>query len=386
MEKMIKSLKPMTKRKSGKLEREKKVLLGLIDFYLQTGEPVGSETLRQHSFPDLSSATLRNYFVHLEEKGFLTQQHASGGRFPTDLAYQVYADEYALESTVSAADQKAIDELQMANRPEVALYLQKMADLASKLTRTAVILSAPKFDQDYIADVKLVVLDVRKIVSVIVTNFGVVRTDVFHLDRTINQAFVASVEEYFRARMGNQPFSHTFSPEDFAWAKELYNELLMRYIVDYTNFSDEEIYRTGFSQLLSYKEFSDINAFSSALALFEKVGALRRLLRETQQGEKLSFWIGDQLKNYCEPAVNCALLSIEYRIHDKVVGAIGLIGPKRLPYRRLFGVLKAISHSISKTLTACLYKYKISYRQAEPVNLQLDHRPKLLNQEPCSIE
>lgn len=58
--------------------REKSLLLGLVDLYLETGKPIGSDTLRANGFETLSAATIRNYFVKLEQAGYLMQQHSSG--------------------------------------------------------------------------------------------------------------------------------------------------------------------------------------------------------------------------------------------------------------------------------------------------------------------
>jgi len=75
--------RPLPKLSSGKKNkkatREHKVLLGLVELYLKTGKPIGSNTLKEHGFEDLSSATIRNYFAKLEEQGFLKQPHSSGG-------------------------------------------------------------------------------------------------------------------------------------------------------------------------------------------------------------------------------------------------------------------------------------------------------------------
>ncbi|HEX4839979.1 MAG TPA: heat-inducible transcriptional repressor HrcA, partial [Rhabdochlamydiaceae bacterium] len=81
-------MKSLIPRKPPKDKREKWVLLGLVELYLETGKPVGSNTLRENGFDSLSSATIRNYFSKLEEDGFLKQQHSSGGRIPTSSAYR----------------------------------------------------------------------------------------------------------------------------------------------------------------------------------------------------------------------------------------------------------------------------------------------------------
>ena len=76
----MKSLKLMTPVRSVKEARLYKVLLGLVEHFIKTGKPVGSHTLKEEGFQQLSSATLRNYFAQLEEDGFLHQLHSSGGR------------------------------------------------------------------------------------------------------------------------------------------------------------------------------------------------------------------------------------------------------------------------------------------------------------------
>ena len=77
-----------------KQDKEAAILFGLIELYIKTNEPVGSNSLKEKGFDYMSSATIRNYFAKLEEKGLLTQQHASGGRLPTAKAFKLYAEKY----------------------------------------------------------------------------------------------------------------------------------------------------------------------------------------------------------------------------------------------------------------------------------------------------
>ena len=77
-----------------KMDKKKIVLFGLIDLYIKAGKPIGSNTLRANGFECFSSATIRNYFSDLEKLGYLTQQHSSGGRIPTTLAYREYVNNF----------------------------------------------------------------------------------------------------------------------------------------------------------------------------------------------------------------------------------------------------------------------------------------------------
>src|SRR5947207_2890936 len=149
----MKHLKPVTLKRVKKSERERYVLLGLVELYLKTGQPIGSNTLKDAGFHDLSSATIRNYFANLEEAGYLKQQHISGGRVPTPLAYKLYADENLGKGIVNEKEEKQLKELRQETR-EIAAYLQQAAERLSQLTGYAVFLSAPRFDHDFILDIK----------------------------------------------------------------------------------------------------------------------------------------------------------------------------------------------------------------------------------------
>jgi heat-inducible transcriptional repressor len=63
------------------------------------------------------------------------------------------------------------------------------------------------------------------------------------------------------------------------------------------------------------------------------------------------------------PGADTAVIAIPYRINQMVVGSVALIGPLRIPYRELFGLLCNFSELISTTLTDILYKHKITFRQ-----------------------
>jgi heat-inducible transcriptional repressor len=129
-------------KKSAKTDRERQVLLGLVEHYIQTGKPVGSNTLKEVGFDNLSSATIRNYFAHLEEEGYLIQQHTSGGRIPTSKAFKLYASQYISSSFNHLKTQTFLDK---EDTRAVSSFLQEAAEELASLSNTAVFLSAPRF-------------------------------------------------------------------------------------------------------------------------------------------------------------------------------------------------------------------------------------------------
>lgn len=376
----MKALKPITIKKTSKSDREKKVLLGLIEYFLKTGKPVGSNTLKEAGFEDLSSATIRNYFANLEEEGYLSQQHSSGGRIPTNLAYRFYAKEYENSHTaLSEDDEKKLQELRSSETREIAHYLQQAAESLSLMTQMAVFLSAPRFDSDFILEIKLISIDHSRCLCIIITDFGAVQTEILHVDSKLSAFSTKRIEGYFHWRLSGQDKPENLTKEEEYLAQRLYNELLVRYIVSYSNFSDDEIYRTGFSKLLSYTDFQDTTILANSLALFENAHSMRLLLKECSKGHKLKFWIGEDLAPYSSRTPHCTVLAFPYYINKQCVGSFGLLGPIRMPYRQLFSLMNDFSLSMSEALTRNIYKFKISFRQPEPGNLSIN------SQENCKL-
>jgi heat-inducible transcriptional repressor len=134
---------------------------------------------------------------------------------------------------------------------------------------------------------------------------------------------------------------------------------MVRHVVGYANFSAEDILRTGLSKLLTYPEFSDAACLAKSLSLLEDENQMREILRECCKKNEMTSWITDDR----------AIISIPYRINQVTAGAIALLGPMRVPYRNLFGLMQLFSEQIGRALTDSVYKYKISFRQ--PVNQSL---------------
>lgn len=366
----MKTLKPVATKRSGKQDREHKVLIGLIEYYLKTGKPVGSNTLKEAGFEGLSSATIRNYFAHLEAEGYLTQQHSSGGRIPTNSAFRVYAQEQLNQPLVIDAEDENLRRIRNAETREIASYLQETADNLSRLTHCAVFLSAPRFDQDLITELKLIPIDHTRCLCVIITEFGSIQTEVLHIDKKLSAHSAKRIENYLQARLHNRARPELEHDEEVI-AKQVYNELMVRYFIGYSNFTDDEIYRTGFSKLLAYPEFHDAAVLSKSLSLFENSHSMRLLLKDCSKKNHVKFWIGEDLATYSHETPACSVIASPYHVGQQSVGALGILGPVRMPYRELFGLVNSFTHNISEALTRNIYKYKISFRQ--PMHQHLDN-------------
>lgn len=362
-------MKPLTPKKPAKEKREQLILFALVELYLKTGKPIGSNTLKDNWFETLSSATIRNYFSKLEQEGYLKQQHSSGGRIPTALAYKAYAEFYLDQPILKETEKKWVKEYLIKETREIASYLQRTAEHLSEATRCAIFLSAPRFDQDFLLDIKLVQIDHSRILCVLITDFGIIHTETIHIEKKMSSFAIKRLESYFNWKLTGLD-KPKLDAEDERFAERLYKEVMLRHIVSYTNFSAEDLFQAGFSKLLSYPDFNDAAALASGLSLFENKVQLRSLIHACMKKGGPSCWIGESLEQFSPEASSCSVIVVPYRIHQTLCGAFGILGPNRIPYRELFGLLQAASEAISDSLTRSMYKFKITFRQPKSADLE----------------
>jgi heat-inducible transcriptional repressor len=355
-------MKMLTPKKPAKQDREKLILFALVELYLKTGKPIGSNTLKDSGFKTLSSATIRNCFSKLEEDGYLKQQHSSGGRVPTPLAYKLYAEAHIKNPILGEAEKKWIKKHLFRETREIASYLQRAAEALSEMTGCAVFLSAPRFDQDFLLDVKLLSIDQNRVLCVLITDFGIIHTETLHTEKKLSTFVLKRLEAYFNSKLTGQE-KPKLDPEEEVLAEGLYKEIMLRHIVSYTNFSAEDLFQAGFSKFLSFPDFS--SALASGLSLFENKSELRNLLNQCMKKGETTCLIGEGLDPYSSETSTCSAILVPYRIHQTFCGAFGILGPNRISYRELFGILQAASEAISESLTRSMYKFKITFRQPQ---------------------
>jgi heat-inducible transcriptional repressor len=350
------------KAKPPKALREKQVLFGLIDLYIESGKPVGSQTLQETGFEHLSSATIRNYFAKLEEEGFLSQAHTSGGRIPTTLGFKSYIDQILKDPQLDPKVEEHICSKLIKETKEVVAYLEEACDFISELIPSAAFLSSMRFDQDFVSDIKLIPLDVTRLLTVIITDFGLVHTEILRIDQKLSHFSIKRIEQFFKFKMTGLDRPELSEEEEFL-AKRLYNEVLMRHLVNHVHFSKSNLYKTGFSKLLNHSDFSEITKLSNTMALFENESYLQTILQDAQRTSSFIRYVGEDLNyfiNTKEPIAS--VFALPYFIHQNQAGAFGILIPTRSDYKKILPMLSCIQDCISKTLTKSVYTFKISYR------------------------
>ena len=117
-------------------QRQIEILKSLIEEYIDTAEPVGSETLEKKHSLSASPATIRNEMVKLTDLGYLKKTHISSGRIPTSIALKFYVKQLMKEKELSVAEEVALKEKVWDLRDKEREFLKQMTRTLAEKTKT----------------------------------------------------------------------------------------------------------------------------------------------------------------------------------------------------------------------------------------------------------
>ena len=181
--------------------RELRVLEAVIQMYVETAEPAGSQAVARRSGLGVSPATVRNTMSELERRGYLLHPHTSAGRIPTDLGYRTYVDGLLRFPLPSEHEQQALAAELPGASTEMKNILHRAAQVLSVLTMELGVALAPTLDQVILERLELVRVSSERLLLIFNLKSGLVRTIFVQIPATVAPEAVAQVSQVLNERL-----------------------------------------------------------------------------------------------------------------------------------------------------------------------------------------
>src|SRR3989338_1099761 len=149
-------------------QRRNRILEMIVEAYVSTASPVGSELVARKFRPSLSSATIRHVMVELEEAGLIEQPHTSAGRVPTQRGYRYYVDAVMEIRPLPAEQVRQMESLLQPAELDVEHLLDRASEVLAGLTQQVAFAVAPTMKRTAVKQIELLPLSVRKVLCVLV--------------------------------------------------------------------------------------------------------------------------------------------------------------------------------------------------------------------------
>jgi heat-inducible transcriptional repressor len=334
-------------------DREVRVLDAVIQTYIETAEPAGSQTIAKHFGLGVSAATIRSTMSDLEEKGFLFHPHTSAGRIPTDRAYRLYVDHLMHPAPVQAGARSALAH-ELPARSAVEGLLRRAAEVLGVLTQELGVAAAPALESAVLERLELVQVSSERLLLVFNLKSGVVRTIFVHAQAVIAPDAVEQVARILNERLAGLTLrdiraSLSDRLRDTSAAADG-RDLLNIFIAE-----GDEIFSLGESpdtvvlssaqMLADQPEFASNERMRELLTLTERRDLIKHALATRAQG--LTITIGGEHGD--QKLAGFTMVTSTYRVGE-LHGVIGVLGPTRMPYDKVIGLVQHTSRLVEGLL------------------------------------
>lgn len=331
-------------------DRKREILQAIIEEYIQTAEPVGSNTIVQKYNIDCSSATVRNEMADLEKMGFLDKPHTSAGRVPSAKGYRFYVDELLKEDNISIEEVMYIQSKLQTKVNQIQDLTKIATSTLSEVTHYPTLSIGPNKHTQMIEDIKFVLLGARTMMAIILTDAGLIKESIIKFEQDVAPEQIETLNFMFNSRLKGKPLDSI-------------NQSIEEYIVSEMNESlnvihpilDEmekvinqqgTIYYEGTNKVFELPEFKSLELAKNFIHVLDEKDIVMDTLN-SDLSEDISIYIGDE--NINENLKNFSIITFNHKVKGKSIGTIGIIGPKRMDYSKVISVLKYINTRMNQS-------------------------------------
>lgn len=326
-------------------DRERRVLEAVIETYIATAEPAGSQTVARRSALGISPASIRSTMSDLEAKGFLYHPHTSAGRIPTDQAYRFYVDTIVRRRPPDSDSQRTLEQELGTVALESEELLRRAAQVLGILTQELGVAVAPALEELLLERIELVSVSSDRLLLVFNLRSGTVRTIFVRVPITVDPTHVREVESLLNSRLAGLTLREvraTLSDRlrDVTSSSEaaVLLDIVMAEgdgIFDLSSSGDAVVLGSAVG-LVEQPEFSSGEKMRSLIAITERRDLLRDALA-LRRAEGLTVTIGGE---HPDPDLTgFTLVTSSYR-RGGAAGVIGVLGPTRMPYDKIIGLVE----------------------------------------------
>ncbi len=337
-------------------ERSREILRTVVEAFVETGEPVGSRTISRKLGLTLSPATIRNVMADLEESGLLYAPHTSAGRLPTDLGLRLFVHGLLEIGSLTQEERASIDGQCRAAGKSLAEVLEQASEMLSGLSRCAGLVVAPKVERS-LKHIEFVQIAPGRALVVLVEEGGIVENRIIELALSVSPAALVEAGNYLTQRLVGRTLSEAREQilveleESRAELDQLTRKLVEQGVSIWGGVQGGAVIVKGQSRLLEdVTALSDLERVRALLAALDTRESMVKLLDATHDADGVQIYIGAE--NELFSLAGCSVVFAPYRDgQERIVGAIGVVGPARMNYARIIPMVDYTAKVIGRIIS-----------------------------------
>ena len=326
-------------------ERQYKILKMIVERYIKEPIPVGSKSISKAL--NCSSATIRNEMAVLEDANLLEKTHTSSGRVPSEAGYRYYVDNLMELKQMNAEDMLKLQRVFKNQQLALSDVISKSLQVISDITNYTTIILGSNSHENLLKQIEVVPIDDISIIVIIVTDKGHVE----HKNIKLYDVQLSEVKKtvgLINNLIVGTPINEVSNKLEFEIKPIIANyvkqheQLYNAFYHVFNDFTNHEVSIVGRNKILEQPEFS--SNIEKIKTVFNKLESSDLLTGIEEDGDNnIKVYIGNE--NNIDSDVT--VIKTKFKQGDEE-GTIAIVGPKRMEYDRVVGLLEYMKDNIER--------------------------------------
>ena len=284
--------------------------------------------------------------VRLEELGLLEKNHFASGRIPSEEGYKYYVDNLMAPKDMTGEDMLKLQTIFRNNSLDLNDTIRRSIEIVSEITNYTAVVLGNASSENRLKKVEVVPIDDNKILSIVITDKGIVQHKTLYLPEVVSNAEIMKTVELINKLVIGTPINEISEKLEYE-VNPIIKDYVKQYEVLYNTFYDAfheftsnktDAYFGGRTNMLKQPEFNNIDKVKEILGKFDDISSISKM-QERENG--INVYVGSET----ELSSDVSVIKTKYCI-DGEEGTIAIIGPKRMEYDRVVALLDYIKNNL----------------------------------------
>lgn len=326
-------------------ERQKNILKVIVEDYIKNAHPVGSEAICEKLH--LSSATIRNEMVVLEEASMIEKTHTSSGRIPSEKGYRYYVDSLMEPKKMSGEDMLKLQTIFHNQSLELNDVILKSMEIISEITHYASVVLGNSSSINRLKKVETISVDQNNIIALLITDKGYIEHKNISITASVDVEGIRKMVDLINNLLVGTPIDEINEKLEFE-IKPIVGQYIKQheeiYNVFYNAFNDftikNDVHLSGKTNMLNQPEFDNVAKIKRIVSKLDDKELVKNI---EEDGSGVKIYIGKD-SNIDD---DITIVKTKYIVNGEE-GTIAVIGPKRMEYDRVVSLLEYIKDNIER--------------------------------------
>lgn len=333
-------------------ERKQKILQAIIQDYIISAEPVGSRTIARKYDLGVSAATIRNEMFDLEMTGYLEQPHTSAGRIPSIKGYRFYVDCLLQPTKISNDEKKFVQVWFQDKMNDVDQIFQSTAKFLAKVTHNVTLVMASQSLAAKLKYIRFLPLDHRRAIMIVVTDSGQIENCIYPKVDGVDVDDLNVIAEKLTYYLAGVPMININMEMLEKYHESIVDDLEL-YRLAFRSMHkafrrEQQLYKGGTMELLNKPEFKDVDKARTLFTFLEEQDVAVNLFHDDDNEQNVTVRIGEEAQ--LSPMKDCSIIEATFKSNDIVLGKIAVLGPTRMEYAKIIGLLDFMKQHVTHIL------------------------------------